>query len=98
MYNELNTPWRVVEEDDAMWILDSEGYYVTEQLTPNEARIIAAAPELLEVCKLEEQEEEKWEDCIGENIDMDNFDDLCGMSKQISEKRRQAIAKAEGKD
>lgn len=87
--SDINTPWKAVEEDDAMWVLDSEGYYVFEQPSPKEAYMAAAAPDLVEACD---------PDILIMAADSmeEDYPEFSGRLRDRAKAQRKAIAKAEG--
>lgn len=91
MTDKLNTPWEAVEEDDAMWILDSEGYYVFEQPSSKEVHMAAAAPDLYKACcpDLIESIAKDIESEYGNNSLVQDL-------RYYADAQREAMVKAEG--
>ena len=81
-------PWELVQERDYLNLQEKDTNLVIAQFmgaSDEDARLIASAPELLEMCKL-------FEDCMANMDGMDGYDTSYELSKV-----RAVLAKVEGK-
>jgi len=80
-------PWELVQERDYLNLQEKDTNLVIAQFmgaSDEDARLIASAPELLEMCKL-------FEDCMANMDGMDGYDTSYELSKV-----RAVLAKVEG--
>jgi len=81
-------PWELVQERDYLNLQEKDTNLVIAQFmgaSDEDARLIASAPDMLEMCKL-------FEDCMANMDGMDGYDTSYELSKV-----RAVLAKVEGK-
>ena len=81
-------PWELVQERDYLNLQEKDTNLVIAQFmgaSDEDARLIASAPDMLEMCKL-------FEDCMDNMDGMDGYDTSYELSKV-----RAVLAKVEGK-